>query len=208
MRWQTNSLENKQAKPKRLLFSSARLYRTALSIGAALAFVAALALIIITGLPERADFTGQVIPGQLPIAPEINAIAPPFVRPDRNGQIIRLSDFRGTWVIINFWATWCEPCRVEMPILQAIYEARKSEGLRILAVNLGEAPNTIRDWQTTLGLTYDMLVDERQVVAALYHLRGQPSTYVVSPNGIITHIFYGPASESALTAALGALRTE
>lgn len=149
-----------------------------------------------------------MIPGQLPIAPEINAIAPPFERSDINGQIISLSDLHGAPVIINFWATWCEPCRVEMPILQTLYEARKAEGLRILAVNLGESENIIRDWQTAMGLTYDMLVDERQSAAALYRLRGQPSTYVVSPNGIITHIFYGPASESALTTALGASRME
>lgn len=95
-----------------------------------------------------------------------------------------------------------------MPILQNLYEARKDEGLRILAINLGESADKIRDWQTTMGLTYDMLVDERQSVAALYHLRGQPSTYVVSPNGIIANIFYGPTSESMLTAALGAPRME
>jgi peroxiredoxin len=89
-----------------------------------------------------------------------------------------------------------------MSILQALYETQKDKGLRILAVNLGETDDKIRDWQTMLGLTYDMLVDEQQTVAALYRLRGQPSTYIISPNGIITSIFYGPASESALTSAL------
>ncbi len=176
--------------------------------GAVIALVAALAVVIAAGLPDRAEFTGQMIPGQLPIAPEINAVAPAFERSDINGQIIRLSDLRGSPVIINFWATWCEPCRIEMPILQTLYETRKDEGLRILAINLGEPPELIRDWQTSMGLTYDMLVDERQSVAALYHLRGQPSTYVVSPNGIIANIFYGPTSESMLTAALGAQRME
>jgi peroxiredoxin len=182
--------------------------RALLLLGALVAFVAALVLLITAGLPNRAEFTGQLILGQLPVAPEINAIAPPFEQLDDNDQIIRLSDLRGAPVIINFWATWCEPCRVEMPILETLYQARKADGLRVLAVNLGESPEIIRDWRATMGLTYDMLVDERQSVAALYHLRGQPSTYVVSPNGIITHIFYGPASESALTAALGAPRME
>jgi peroxiredoxin len=208
MRWQISVTKPKNPNTQRLLLSSANLYRIGLLIGAAFAFAAALVLIMLTGLPERADFTGQAIPGQLPIAPEINAIAPNFERSTPNGEVLRLSDFRGAPVIINFWATWCEPCRVEMPILQALYDARKSDGLRILAVNLGESANVIRDWQTRMGLTYDMLVDEQQSVAALYHLRGQPSTYIVSPNGIITHIFYGPASESVLVAALGTLRTE
>lgn len=182
--------------------------RFLLRLGALTAFITASAIVVIAGLPGRAEFTGQTILGQLPIAPEVNAIAPLFERSDLYGQLIRLSDLRGAPVIINFWATWCEPCRIEMPVLQTLYEARKAEGLRILAVNLGESPDKIRDWQATLGLTYDMLVDEQQLVAALYYLRGQPSTYVVSPNGIITQIFYGPASESALMAALGTLRTK
>jgi peroxiredoxin len=182
--------------------TTGNVYRFLLLFGAFAAFVTALAIIMSAGLPDRTEFTGQIIPGQLPIAPEINAVAPPFERSNLVGQVIRLSDLRGAPVIINFWATWCEPCRVEMPILQTVYEARKAEGLRILAVNLGESAELIRDWQTTMGLTYDMLVDKQQSVAVLYRLRGQPSTYVVSPNGIITHIFYGPASENALAAAL------
>jgi len=199
MRWQVSR--------QRDIFSG-NIYRFLLLFGAFAALIAAFAIVITAGLPDRPEFTGQVIPGQLPIAPEINAIAPPFERFNLDGQPIRLSDLRGAPVIINFWATWCEPCRVEMPILQMLYEARKNDGLRILAINLGETPDAIRDWRDALGLTYDMLVDEHQSVAALYRLRGQPSTYIVSPNGIITHIFYGPASERALTTALDVPRME
>lgn len=154
------------------------------------------------GLPTRAAYTGQVIPGQIPVAPEINAVAPPFELLNMDGERVRLTDLRGNPVIINFWATWCEPCLVEMPILQSLYEKSRANGLRVLAVNMGEPPDLLQEWRSDLGITYDILIDERQTVAALYVLRGQPSTYVVSPNGIITHIFYGPASEDALRAAL------
>jgi peroxiredoxin len=192
MRWQVSPGEKPFIPVKHFL----------LLLGAFAAFATAFMLVYTAGLPDRAEFTGQVVPGQLPIAPEINAVAPLFQLSELNGEIIRLSDLHGVPVIINFWATWCEPCRVEMSILQALYETQKDKGLRILAVNLGETDDKIRDWQTMLGLTYDMLVDEQQTVAALYRLRGQPSTYIISPNGIITSIFYGPASESALTSAL------
>lgn len=170
--------------------------------GTAIAWSAALILLLVTGLPQRADFTGQGMVGDLPIAPEINALAPLFELFNPSGERVRLADLRGQHVIVNFWATWCEPCLVEMPILQEIYASTASGNLRILAINLGEAPARIREWQNRLGLTYDMLADERGLVAGLYALRGQPSTYVISPNGIITHIFYGPASQNALLTAL------
>lgn len=172
-------------------------------IGAVVCLTAALLLIINGGLPQRAAFTGQQSNNLLiPTAPELNALAPNFTRPTLNGDNLTLTTLQGAPVIINFWATWCQPCLAEMPILQQVYERYRDSGLRVLAVNLGESPQVIRQWQERLGLTYDMIIDEDQTVAALYHLRGQPSTYIVTPNGIITHIFFGPVSESMLEAAL------
>jgi peroxiredoxin len=89
-----------------------------------------------------------------------------------------------------------------MPILQSIFETRRESDLRVLAVNMGESADTIRTWQQTHRLTYDLLIDEPQQVAARYHLRGQPSTYVIDREGKITAIFFGPVNESALLAAL------
>jgi len=89
-----------------------------------------------------------------------------------------------------------------MPALQASYDAYRQQGLRILAVNLGEAPQTARAWADTMKLTFDILLDPQQEIAGLYQLRGQPSTYVVSPDGIISHIFYGPTTDNRLRDAL------
>lgn len=183
------------------MMSSAQ--RTLLRFGAVVAMTAALVILLVTGLPQRATFTGQVTPGQPPVAPELNAIAPDFERESASGEVIRLSTLRGQPVIVNFWATWCGPCIIEMPILQSILEAHQADGLRILAVNMGEPASVVRQWQETYGFTYDLLIDEAQGVSTLYRLRGQPSTYVIAPDGIITDIFFGPVSESALTAALG-----
>lgn len=177
----------------------ARDNRALLWAGAIACFAAALTLVVTAGLPERAAYSGQILPNGQVVAPEIGAIAPSWSAPTLDGSI-DLSALRGVPVVINFWATWCVPCAVEMPELQAFHEAHP--GARVLAVNLGESRHLIVDWVTQLGLTFDIVLDSDQSIASLYRLRGQPSTYVVSPGGVITGIFYGPTTRQALEGAL------
>lgn len=176
--------------------------RALLLIGAVTCLVAAFFIVSSAGLPQRAEFTGEIIPGELPVAPEVNAVAPPFEAATLDGQRINLGSLRGQPVLMNFWATWCEPCRVEMPDLEAIYQQYRERGLRVLAVNLGESPDLVQQWVAEFGLTFDILLDAKQQIAALYQLRGQPTTYVISPTGIITHIFYGATSRQPFEAAI------
>jgi peroxiredoxin len=171
-------------------------------LGGVITITAAFILIVNTGLPERANFTGQIIPGERPIAPEIDATAPPFELLTLSGSTVNLLDLRGQPVVINFWATWCGPCEAEMQVLQTLYDDYREQGLRVVAVNLGESAQVIDDWVQRLQLTFDIVLDEQQYVAALYQLRGTPSTYIVAPSGIITDIHYGPTSRDALQAAL------
>lgn len=171
-------------------------------IGAAVCWVAAFLIVVRAGLPERAEFTGLIGVGELPIAPEINAVAPPFEGITLAGQHLKLADLRGQVVLVNFWATWCEPCRVEMPALEALYRHYRERGLRVVGVNLGEVAADVRAWVSTLGLSFDIVLDGQQRTAALYQLRGQPTTYVISPDGIITAIFYGATTQAALEAAI------
>lgn len=173
--------------------------RILLWASAVVCFAAALVLVVTAGLPERAAYSGQILPNGQVIAPEIGAFAPSWSAPTLDGSI-DLSALRGTPVVINFWATWCVPCAVEMPELQAFHEAHPAA--RVLAVNLGESRRLIVDWVTQLGLTFDIVLDTDQSIASLYRLRGQPSTYVVSPGGVITSIFYGPTTRQALEGAL------
>jgi peroxiredoxin len=177
------------------------LKRVLLLAGAVAALTAALVIVVQTGLPERAAFTGS-ISGSRAVAPEIGAIAPSFEAASLTDASLSLSDLRGETVVLNFWATWCEPCRVEMPELQALYEAHQPDGLRVLAVNLGETAAQAQQWVESLGLTFDILQDPDGRIASLYQLRGQPSTYVIAKDGVITHIFYGPASRTGLEAAV------
>ena len=114
--------------------------------------------------------------------------------------MIHSADLRGEPALINFWATWCVPCRVEMPELQAFHDAHPTA--RVIAVNLGEPRHLVVDWVAQFGLTYDIALDPDGVIAAAYHLRGQPSTYIVSPGGAIMQIFYGATTRQSLETAL------
>ena len=163
----------------------------------------ALMLIVRAGLPDRAaSWAGQVLPGERAIAPEINAIAPPFQLSALDHHKVNLLDLRGSPVVLNFWATWCIPCAAEMPELESLYQQYRDRGLRVLGVNLGEEGDVIAEWAQRLDLSFDMLADEEQQVAALYQLRGVPSTYVIAPSGVIVQIFYGPITSSTLQAAI------
>ncbi len=164
--------------------------------------VAAFVIVLAAGLPERAAYTGTSFTGLIPIAPEIGAQAPGFTAATLDGGSVTLAARRGRTVVLNFWATWCGPCRVEMPDLQSLYK-RAAGSIPIIAVNQGESPETVRAWADELGLTLTVVLDQTQELTRLYHVRGLPSTYVIAPDGIITHIFYGAVDLAALAAAVG-----
>jgi peroxiredoxin len=173
--------------------------RIALLFIAVVCLSAALMLVISAGLPEHARNI-SLLSGEVSIGPEIGAIAPFFELPTLNGGRLTLVQLRGNPVIVNFWATWCEPCQVELPILQTLFEQDSEQGLRVVAINVGET--SIQDWVTTLHLTFDIALDEQEQTAALYQLRGIPSTYIIDPDGVITTIFYGPTTEHQLQMAI------
>lgn len=163
---------------------------------------AAFVIVLAAGLPERAAYTGDSFSGLIPIAPEIGAQAPGFTAATLDGGSVTLAALRGRMVILNFWATWCGPCRVEMPDLQSLYN-RAAGNLSIVAVNQGESAETVGAWADELGLTLTIVLDQTQELTRLYHVRGLPSTIVIAPDGVITHIFYGIADLTTLAAAVG-----
>jgi cytochrome c biogenesis protein CcmG, thiol:disulfide interchange protein DsbE len=127
--------------------------------------------------------------------------APDFSLKTLDGQTtITLSELRGKPVILNFWASWCTPCRQEMPALQAAYEAHQGEGLTVLAINL-TTQDTLPDAQAfieELQLAMPALADETNAVGEAYHIIGLPTTYFVDAQGIITYLKLGPLDESQL----------
>lgn len=131
-------------------------------------------------------------------APVEGAPAPDFTLSDLGGNSVRLSSLRGEVVLINFWATWCAPCRLEMPGIEAAYQAHQADGLRVLAVNLDESPETVGAFVDELGLTFTVLLDPGYKVNDLYRVRAYPTTYVVDRDGVIAKLHLGYMDETKL----------
>jgi cytochrome c biogenesis protein CcmG, thiol:disulfide interchange protein DsbE len=111
---------------------------------------------------------------------------------------VTLSDLRGKAVMINFWASWCGPCRIEIPHMIALYDEYRDSGLEILAVNVRESPAQVQDFADQLGMNFPILMDTNGQVAAAYFVRAIPMTFFVDSDGVIRFIHQGTLSEAAL----------
>lgn len=160
-------------------------------LAAFLSLGAAFAILIGAGLPERGDYSAWFIEDQLVLAPEVGAKAPRFTLSTASSETLALEQVRGGVAIINFWATWCQPCRREMRDLQQLYDSHRGR-LRVLAVNVGESVTVTRKWIAELGLTYDILLDQNGAVSAIYQIRGLPTTFVLDEEHRIRRLYYGP----------------
>jgi peroxiredoxin len=113
-------------------------------------------------------------------------VAPDFILPDLDGTPIRLSDHRGKVVLLNFWATWCPPCRAEMPSMEKLYQAYRERGLAILAIsNDLSGRSAVEPFVRERGLTFPILLNPEAGVFAQYGVRGLPTSYVLDRRGRI-----------------------
>jgi thiol-disulfide isomerase/thioredoxin len=108
-----------------------------------------------------------------------------FELQDLSGATHRLSDFRGKVVFLNFWATWCGPCRFEMPSMEKLYQRLKEEGLEIVAVNLQEDRSSVEQFVDEYGLSFPVLLDTTGRIGATYGARSIPTTYIVDREGLV-----------------------
>ena len=122
-------------------------------------------------------------------------LAPDFTLDGLDGEAT-LSHWRGQVVLVNFWASWCAPCRVEFPHLQAIYEKYKDQGFTILAVNLGETAATAAAYADQLGLDFPILMDTNAGVARQYALYSIPTSYFLDRQGVVRETWVGAMRES------------
>ena len=126
---------------------------------------------------------GFVKPGQ---------VAPDFRLRDMNGQMVSLSDFRGKVVLLNFWATWCGPCRVEMPAMEELYRQYSRKDFEILAVSTdAQGVAVTRPFQQENKLTFPILHDADFRVGLSYGARTLPMTFMVDRNGIVRQQIFG-----------------
>jgi peroxiredoxin len=149
---------------------------------------------------------GDTIVAELPDSVgtlKVGDVAPDFLAVDLQGNPVNLSDFRDRPVIVNFWATWCAPCLIEMPELQAAYEAHADDELAILAVNREEDAKTVEQYfYDEMELTFTPLLDEQAFVAGLFGVFNMPSSYFINGDGVIVAIHRGPLTEGQIDSYL------
>lgn len=125
-----------------------------------------------------------------------SAIAPSTPAPDfslhaMKGPNMRLKDQRGRVVMVNFWATWCAPCRQEMPQLNRLYEKYRTSGFVLLGVNVDEDASKAAEVATKLGVTFPVLLDADKTVSKLYDLSTMPSTVLIDRDGKVRYVHRG-----------------
>jgi len=174
-------------------------------LGGIIVLVVALSIsyLLSTEEAENASPESQAA-AELPVKPEVGFLAPDFELTDLDGKVIRLSELRGQPVFINFWATWCPPCRQEMPDIQKAYE-KYGKTVRFLAVNLTATESSIevvRQYMSGNGYTFPALLDKNGSVATLYQVRAIPTSFFIDAQGVIQYKYIGAMNAEIITEAL------
>lgn len=129
--------------------------------------------------------------------PQVGQIAPTFTLKNTDEQQISLQELRGKVVVINFWGTWCDPCREEMPRIQEMYEKYKDQGVAVVGVNIGESRVTAKGFADRLGLTFPIVLDhDRSVTLNQYKIGPIPTTFFLDKQGVIRYFYTGPMSSN------------
>lgn len=155
--------------------------------------LAVIGVLIMLGWPQRSRFA--------PL--DRGSAAPGFALSSLHGDTVRLADHRGRVVLLNFWATWCAPCRWEMPALERVHRELGPQGLAVLAVNVDAAPGTLDGFGypggdvgafvRELGLDFTILLDPSAQVLRRYRINGLPTTFLIDREGRVVEKMVGPA---------------
>lgn len=136
--------------------------------------------------------------------------APDFVLKSASGENLRLSEYRGDVVMINFWATWCGPCRQEMPLLDELYSRYQRVGFSLLGVNIDDDSRRAMQMVEDLGVSFPVLFDAAKEVSRMYQVEAMPVTVLVDRSGNVRHVHHGykPGYEEKYLTQIRALLRE
>lgn len=126
-----------------------------------------------------------------PPSVERDQLAPLFSLSTPRGEMMDLAAFEGQVVLINFWATWCPPCRDEMPVIEAAHQKYGSQGFRVLAVNVQETPTQVEAFRQQLGLSFPMVLDSQGHVTRVYRVQNLPRSFFLGRDGRVARIHPG-----------------
>ena len=162
-----------------------------------------LAAVLLAGCRPPESMAYDELPDE-PVAYEsIEAldVAHDFMLPKLDGGVVRLSELRGQWVLVNFWATWCAPCRAEMPYLEHLASEHASD-LTVLAVNMREPPAVVASFVAELGLDLPILLQPDDATLLAYDVRGLPVSVLIDPDGMVALRAVGPLVEGVVETVL------
>jgi len=169
-------------------------------------------------LASQADEVTEAVPITVPSKGATNPlvggnVAPNFTLPSIDGQPVNLADYAGRPVWINVWASWCAPCRAEMPDVNTVYQdvrAKQSaadQGLALLTVSIGEDPGAVRKYLVSTNYDLTVLVDPTFSLTEQYRITGLPTHYFIGANGVIRALHIGPLKPAAMHALLTKITT-
>jgi peroxiredoxin len=158
-------------------------------------------LVVVPGIFAGSSFASSGLAGQE---------APDFALKSASGSNLRLSEYRGDVVMINFWATWCGPCRQEMPLLNDLYTRYNRVGFSLLGVNIDDDSGRALEMAEELGVSFPVLFDDRKEVSKLYQVEAMPVTVLVDREGKVRHVHLGykPGYEEKYLTQIRALLRE
>ena len=157
-----------------------------------------LGITVVAGLASGTPWFGTGLNREEPV---VGALAPDFTLTALTGEQVNLAELRGKPVIINFWATWCAPCVIEMPNIQKYFEAYAGE-FEVLAVNADEPAPVVQKFIEDVGVTFAVLLDPGAAIQDVYRIRGYPTTFFLDAKGIIRAQHIGLLSEKQIEAYL------
>jgi len=182
------------AKTKRRRRAQRNRYLALLLIGSGLVISA----LVLTLILIRRDAVANETSGNLVVPATVSFPAPEISLTDLDGNAVSLADYHGQVVLVNNWATWCPPCRAEMPVLDAFHDEHASQGFSIIAVDAGEPAADVRRFAESMELSFPVWLDPEMTAIRAFRNDGLPSSYVVDADGKVVLAWNGAISREML----------
>ena len=166
-------------------------------VGAGLVIFGAIALVI---LPKSIPATEPIVEqSDQDFTPaELNEKAPDLDLIDLEGKAVSLEDYRGQVILVNNWATWCPPCRAEMPILELYYQEHQDEGFVLIGIEAGEPADEVNEFVENYGISFPVWLDPESKAIIGFRNMALPSSYVINPDGMIVLAWTGTVTRNSL----------